>query len=197
MRLVDGVCIFVTELMDDLLDSVVVAGGEGLSDQAFELEGAALALVVQLIVERFGDVGIHDEFALVVGQLLHGGRANAIAWKRQRLTCTEARTEESSLGRVTDLTVDSMLCFLAGAGLDVNWGLGAARHSSSASCVTPAHSAELCRPRMCHLPAILPSLAAATPTSPLTWGQAKSTLGTVQFASELESECDGNGDRMQ
>ena len=71
MRLVDGIGVVVAELVHDLLDPVVVLGGEQVPDESLKLEGAALALVVELIVEGFGDVDVHAECS--AGQLLHGG----------------------------------------------------------------------------------------------------------------------------
>jgi len=59
MRLVDGIRIFVAELGDDFLDAVVVACCECFANQALELEGAALTLIVELVVEGFGDVWVH------------------------------------------------------------------------------------------------------------------------------------------
>jgi hypothetical protein len=59
MRLVDGVGILVAELVDNLLDAVEIGGGEGLADEALELQGPTLALVVQLVIEGLGDVGVH------------------------------------------------------------------------------------------------------------------------------------------
>jgi len=57
--LVHGIGIVVAQLMDDAGDAGVVVGGEGIADQALELERAALALVVELVVQRLGDVGVH------------------------------------------------------------------------------------------------------------------------------------------
>lgn len=59
MRLVNSIRIMVAELMHNLSYPVVVLRDEGISNEALELECAALALVVELIVERFGDVGVH------------------------------------------------------------------------------------------------------------------------------------------
>jgi len=59
VRLVDGVCVVVAELVDDLGYPVVVLRDECISNEALELECAAFALVVELIVKRFGDVGVH------------------------------------------------------------------------------------------------------------------------------------------
>ena len=61
MGLMNGVGILVAELVHDPCYPVVVLGGEGIADEAFELEGSALALVVELIIERFGDIGVHGE----------------------------------------------------------------------------------------------------------------------------------------
>jgi len=71
VRLVDSVGVFVTELVHNLGYPVVVLCGECISDEAFEFEGAALALVVQLIVQSFGDIDIHVQCG--ARQLLHGG----------------------------------------------------------------------------------------------------------------------------
>lgn len=59
--LVDGVRIVVAELVHNLGYSVVVLRLEGLANKGLELERAALALVVELVVERFGDVGVHND----------------------------------------------------------------------------------------------------------------------------------------
>lgn len=59
MRLVDGVRIVVAEFVDDLGYPVVVLCGECISNKALELECAAFAFVIELIVERFGDIGVH------------------------------------------------------------------------------------------------------------------------------------------
>lgn len=59
MRLVDRVGILVAELVHDARHALVVVRVQRVPDEAFELEGAALALVVELIVERLGDVGVH------------------------------------------------------------------------------------------------------------------------------------------
>ena len=74
--LVDSVGIFVTKLVHNLGYPVVVLCSECISDEAFELEGAALALVVELIVQSLGDVDIHVQCA--VQQLLHGGAAQLL-----------------------------------------------------------------------------------------------------------------------
>jgi hypothetical protein len=63
------ICILVAELRDNPLYPVKVSGGERFPNEAFELEGAALALVVELVVESFRDVGIHGA---VRGGSLHG-----------------------------------------------------------------------------------------------------------------------------
>jgi hypothetical protein len=59
MRVVDGIGVLVAQLVDDFCYPVVVLGDEGIADEALELEGAALALVVELVVERFSNVGVH------------------------------------------------------------------------------------------------------------------------------------------
>lgn len=59
MRLMDRICILVTELGDNPLYPVEICSGERLADEALELEGAAFPLVVELVVERFCDVGVH------------------------------------------------------------------------------------------------------------------------------------------
>jgi len=69
--LVDSVGVFVTELVHNLGYPVVVLCGECISDKAFELEGAALAFVVELVIQGFGDIDIHVQCA--AQQLLHGG----------------------------------------------------------------------------------------------------------------------------
>lgn len=59
MRLVDCICIVIAELVHDLGYPVVVLGSECIANEAFELECSALALVVELIIERLGDVEVH------------------------------------------------------------------------------------------------------------------------------------------
>jgi hypothetical protein len=59
VRLVDGVGILVAELVHDAGDALVVLRVEGIPDEALELEGAAFALVVELVVERLSDVRVH------------------------------------------------------------------------------------------------------------------------------------------
>lgn len=61
MRLVDSVCILMAELVYNLCYPVVVLRLECISDEALELECAALALVIELVVQRFGDVDVHVE----------------------------------------------------------------------------------------------------------------------------------------
>lgn len=51
--------IFVAELRDNPLDPVEIPSGERLANEALKLERAAFPLVVELIVERFCDIGIH------------------------------------------------------------------------------------------------------------------------------------------
>jgi len=61
VRLVDSVGVLMAELVHNLGYPVVVLGSECIADEAFELECAALALVVELIVERFSDINVHGE----------------------------------------------------------------------------------------------------------------------------------------
>jgi hypothetical protein len=61
MGMVDGIRVLVAELVYNFCYPIVVLGDESIADEAFKLEGAALALVVELIVERFSDVGVHGE----------------------------------------------------------------------------------------------------------------------------------------
>jgi hypothetical protein len=63
VRLVDSICVFVAKLMYNLRYPVVILCSECISDEAFELEGAALALVVELIIQSFGDIDIHIQCA--------------------------------------------------------------------------------------------------------------------------------------
>lgn len=70
MGLVDGICIVVAELVYNLGYPVVVLRDECISNEALELECAAFALVIELIVKRFGDVGVHND--RVRQQPLHG-----------------------------------------------------------------------------------------------------------------------------
>jgi hypothetical protein len=71
VRLVDGVGILVAELVHDAGDALVVLRVEGIPDEALELEGAAFALVVELVVERLSDVRVHVGGS-VCEQTLHG-----------------------------------------------------------------------------------------------------------------------------
>lgn len=57
--LVDGIGIVVAEFVDDLGYPVVVLRCECISYEALELECTAFALVVELIVKRLCDIGIH------------------------------------------------------------------------------------------------------------------------------------------
>lgn len=59
--LVDGIGILMAQLMDDLCYPIMVLGGEGITDEAFEFECPALAPIVELVVEGFCDVGVHGE----------------------------------------------------------------------------------------------------------------------------------------
>jgi hypothetical protein len=63
MRLVDSIGILLAELVHNTGYSVVVLCIQGMPDEALELECSALALVVELIVQRLGDVGVHGEGA--------------------------------------------------------------------------------------------------------------------------------------
>lgn len=71
MRLVDSIGVFVTKLMHNACDSVVVLCRKTVPYQSLEFEGATLALVVKLVVQGFGYIGIHAELA--DGPLLHHG----------------------------------------------------------------------------------------------------------------------------
>lgn len=57
--LVDCIGVFVTELVDNLGYPVMILCSERISDEAFELESASFALVVELIIQRLGDIDIH------------------------------------------------------------------------------------------------------------------------------------------
>lgn len=74
MRLVDSVGVIMAELMDDLGYPVVVLGSKCIADETFELEGSALSLVVELVVECFGDVDVHGGKAACM-PALHGAAA--------------------------------------------------------------------------------------------------------------------------
>jgi hypothetical protein len=74
MGVVDRICILVAELMHDLGYSIVVLCIEGIPDQGLELEGSALALVIELIIQRFSDIGIHGGVVACV-ECLHAGAA--------------------------------------------------------------------------------------------------------------------------
>ena len=105
--LVDGIGILVTQLMDNLCYPVMVLGGEGIADEALELECPALAPIVELVVEGFCDVGVHseglprvqDKSLVYMAQLPEprmlrilgaGGRGEAAGWRR--LGCVQCRT---------------------------------------------------------------------------------------------------------
>jgi hypothetical protein len=49
----------VAEFVHNLGYSFVILRDECISNKALELESAAFALVIELIVKRFGDVGVH------------------------------------------------------------------------------------------------------------------------------------------
>lgn len=70
--LVNSVGIVVTELVDNLRYPAMVLGGQGIANQALELKGAALALVVELVVERLGDVDVHGDGGTADRPTLHG-----------------------------------------------------------------------------------------------------------------------------
>jgi hypothetical protein len=74
MRVVNRICILIAELMHNLGYSVVVLCIEGAPYKSLELEGSALALVVELVIERFSDIGIHDGVVVCV-EYLHAGAA--------------------------------------------------------------------------------------------------------------------------
>ena len=71
--LVDSIGVLLAQLAHDAGYPVVVLGGEGIADEAFELECAALALVVELVIEGFGDIGVHGE--VECSRTLHGAAA--------------------------------------------------------------------------------------------------------------------------
>lgn len=55
----DGVCVVVAELVHNLRYPVMVLCREGIPYQTLELECSALALVVELVAERFSNIGVH------------------------------------------------------------------------------------------------------------------------------------------
>ena len=59
VRLMDRVRIVVAEFVNNLGYPVVVLRLKRLSNEALELECAAFALVIELIVKRFRDVRVH------------------------------------------------------------------------------------------------------------------------------------------
>jgi hypothetical protein len=59
MWLVDGVCVVVAELVHNPGYPIVVLCREGIPNQPLELECSALALVVELVAERFSNIGVH------------------------------------------------------------------------------------------------------------------------------------------
>ncbi len=61
MRLVDSICVMVAELVHNLGYPIVILRVKCIADEAFEFKGAAFALVVELIVKRFGDIWVHFE----------------------------------------------------------------------------------------------------------------------------------------
>jgi hypothetical protein len=72
MGMVNGIRVLVAELVDNFGYSVVVLGIQCISNEGFELECSALALVVQLIVERLSDIGVH------AGVWASGGRLHVV-----------------------------------------------------------------------------------------------------------------------
>jgi hypothetical protein len=75
---VDGVCVLVAELVHNPGDPIVVLRIQCIPDEGLELEGTALALVVQLIVERFSNVGVHGE-VVVCSEYVHRVEASSTA----------------------------------------------------------------------------------------------------------------------
>ena len=71
--LVDSIGVLMAELVHDLCYPVVVLGSQCIPDEAFELERAALALVIELVIEGFGDIGVHGEVEW--SRTLHGAAA--------------------------------------------------------------------------------------------------------------------------
>jgi hypothetical protein len=67
---VDSVCILVAELVHNPGYPVVVLRIQCIPNEGLKLEGTALALVVQLIVERFSNVGVHGG-VLVCSEYVH------------------------------------------------------------------------------------------------------------------------------
>lgn len=59
MWLVHSVRIVMAEFVHDFGYPVVVLRVQCIANEALELECAALALVVELVVERFGNIGVH------------------------------------------------------------------------------------------------------------------------------------------
>lgn len=59
MWLVNGVGVVMAELKYNVFDPGVVLRGQRVSDKSLEFQGTALALVVELVVQRFSDVDIH------------------------------------------------------------------------------------------------------------------------------------------
>jgi hypothetical protein len=75
---VDGVCVFVAELVHNAGYPVVVLRIQCIPNEGLKLEGTALALVVQLIVERFSNVGVHGG-VLVCSECVHRVDASSTA----------------------------------------------------------------------------------------------------------------------
>lgn len=67
VRLVDGVGVVLAELVHDPRDSLVVLRIEGAPDEGLELEGAALALVIDLVAEQPRDRSVHVAVWVWVG----------------------------------------------------------------------------------------------------------------------------------
>jgi hypothetical protein len=59
MGLVDGVCVVVAELVDNLFNTDVVVGGQRVADDGFEFQSAALATVVELVGQSLLDRDVH------------------------------------------------------------------------------------------------------------------------------------------
>lgn len=104
VRLVDRICILMAELGNDALYPIKVPGGERFANETFKLEGTALALVVELVVQSFRDVWVHD--AICRG-FLHGGATARCYWSRR--WDTGIRTGGGARGRCRGVLVGDLL----------------------------------------------------------------------------------------
>ena len=70
----DGVGIVEAELVDNLRNPLVVTSIEGVANKALELEGTTLAFIVELVVQGFSDIGVHDDVVAAKQRLAWWGK---------------------------------------------------------------------------------------------------------------------------